>query len=67
MTSSQTKRNQTQCGSGTLRTPRNFQRKILNADGFVEDPGHTIRGRGDPAKVIRAGPATTLHPAVLRR
>lgn len=46
---------------------RNFQRKILTADGFVEDTGQTIRGRGNPAKVYRAGPATTLHPAVLRR
>jgi len=47
--------------------PRNFQRKILSADGFVEDTGQIIRGRGNPAKVYRAGPATTLHPPVLRR
>ena len=51
----------------TCLDPRNFQRKILNADGFVEDTGQVIRGRGNPAKVYRAGPASTLYPPVLRR
>lgn len=46
---------------------RNFQRKVLGADGFVEDTGRTIRGRGNPAKVFRAGPAAALHPPIMRR
>lgn len=51
----------------TQLDPRNFHRKVLSADGFVEETGDLIRGRGNPAKVYRAGPATTLHPPVLRR
>lgn len=51
----------------TTVDPRNFQRKVLSADGFVEETGEIVRGRGRPAKVYRAGPATRLHPAVLRR
>lgn len=47
--------------------PRNFHRKVLSADGFVEETGDLIRGRGKPAKIYRPGPATSLHPAVLRR
>jgi len=47
--------------------PRNFHRKVLSADGFVEETGDLIRGRGKPAKVYRPGPATSLHPPVLRR
>lgn len=47
--------------------PRNFHRKVLNAEGFVEETGEVIRGRGKPAKVFRAGPATALHPPILRR
>lgn len=47
--------------------PRNFHRKVLSANGFVEETGDIIRGRGNPAKVYRAGPATTLHPPVMRR
>lgn len=47
--------------------PRNFQRKVLSAEGFVEETGEVIRGRGLPAKVYRAGTAERLHPAILRR
>ena len=47
--------------------PRNFQRKVLSAEGFVEETGELSRGRGRPAKIYRAGPATALHPAVMRR
>ena len=47
--------------------PRNFQRKVLSAEGFVEETGDLIRGRGKPAKVYRVGPATTLHPPIMRR
>lgn len=51
----------------TTLDARNFHRKILSVDGFVEETGDVIRGRGLPAKVYRAGPATTLHPPILRR
>lgn len=47
--------------------PRNFQRKVLSAEGFVEETGEMVRGRGLPAKLYRAGEATHLHPAILRR
>lgn len=47
--------------------PRNFQRKVLGAEGFVEPTGSVLRGRGRPAKVYRAGGAAQLHPPVLRR
>lgn len=51
----------------TQLDPRNFHRKVLSADGFVEETGDVIRGRGNPAKVCRAGPAAYLHPPILRR
>ena len=51
----------------TAIDPRNFQRKVLTANGFVEETGDIVRGRGKPAKVYRAGEATTLHPAIMRR
>ncbi|WOP18273.1 NUDIX hydrolase [Raineyella sp. LH-20] len=47
--------------------PRNFQRKVLGADGFVEETGDVVHGRGRPAKVYRSGPADTLYPPVMRR
>lgn len=47
--------------------PRNFHRKVLSADGFVEETGDIVRGRGLPAKVYRAGKSARLHPAILRR
>jgi len=47
--------------------PRNFQRKVLTADGFVIDTGEVIRGRGKPAKIYRTGGAVSLHPPILRR
>ncbi|MBF9069886.1 NUDIX hydrolase [Streptacidiphilus fuscans] len=50
--------------------PGNFHRKVLSVPGFVEDTGATAeRGnsRGGPrARLYRAGPATLLHPALLR-
>lgn len=46
---------------------RNFQRKVLSADGFVEETGETIHGRGRPAKVYQAGPASSLYPPIMRR
>jgi 8-oxo-dGTP diphosphatase len=51
----------------TRLDPRNFHRKVTGADGFVEPTGGTvIRDRGRPAQLFRRGPATLLHPALLR-
>lgn len=45
----------------------NFRRKVLATDGFVEPvPGVTSSGPGRPATRYRPGPATTLHPPLLR-
>ncbi|MFD7628311.1 NUDIX domain-containing protein [Streptomyces sp. NPDC059851] len=47
----------------------NFRRKVLATPGFVEAVPGAARltgGRGKPAAVYRAGPATTLHPPLLR-
>ncbi|MEU9133521.1 NUDIX domain-containing protein [Kitasatospora sp. NPDC048540] len=50
--------------------PGNFHRKVLSVPGFVEQTGTTAtRGgtRGGPrARHYRAGPATLLHPPLLR-
>lgn len=46
---------------------RNFQRKVTTAEGFVEDTGEVIRGRGRPAKVFRPGSASSLFPPIMRR
>jgi 8-oxo-dGTP diphosphatase len=51
----------------TRLDPRNFHRKVTGADGFVEPTGASvIRDRGRPAQLFRRGPATLLHPALLR-
>lgn len=45
----------------------NFRRKVLSTDGFVVDTGERVSvGRGRPAARYRRGPATALHPAMLR-
>ena len=47
--------------------PRNFHRKVTGADGFIEPTGGaTVRDRGRPARLYRRGPATHLHPPLLR-
>ncbi|MEV8316749.1 NUDIX domain-containing protein [Streptomyces sp. NPDC059900] len=49
--------------------PANFRRKVLGTPGFVEAiPGaaRLTGGRGKPAALYRAGPATALHPPLLR-
>jgi 8-oxo-dGTP diphosphatase len=47
--------------------PRNFHRKVTGTPGFVEPTGETTtRGGGRPAQLHRRGPATVLHPAMLR-
>ncbi len=47
--------------------PRNFNRKVLHTEGFVEPTGDKrIPGTGRPAALYRRGPATTLSPPLLR-
>lgn len=47
--------------------PRNFHRKVMASDGFVvETDEMTTRGGGRPARLYRAGPATAIHPPLLR-
>ncbi|WP_285552906.1 NUDIX hydrolase [Actinoplanes regularis] len=51
----------------TKLDPRNFHRKVTTAEGFVEPTGHSVtRDRGRPAQLFRRGPATLLHPPLLR-
>ncbi|WP_369176723.1 NUDIX hydrolase [Streptomyces mutabilis] len=54
---------------GTALDRPNFRRKVLATPGFVEAAPGAARltgGRGKPAALYRAGPATTLHPPLLR-
>ncbi|MFI6090403.1 NUDIX hydrolase [Streptomyces sp. NPDC051218] len=54
---------------GAELDPANFRRKVLGTSGFVEAiPGaaRLTGGRGKPAALYRAGPATALHPPLLR-
>lgn len=52
---------------GVALDPRNFHRKVTSAAGFVEPTGHTTtRDGGRPAQLFHPGPATLLHPAMLR-
>jgi 8-oxo-dGTP diphosphatase len=51
----------------TTLDPRNFHRKAITTDGFVEPTGHSTAGeRGRPAQLFRRGPAKVLHPPLLR-
>ncbi|MEV7289930.1 NUDIX domain-containing protein [Streptomyces sp. NPDC093252] len=54
---------------GTELDPPNFRRKVLATPGFVTPVPGAARltgGRGKPAALYRAGPATALHPPLLR-
>ncbi|MGW7282380.1 NUDIX hydrolase [Streptomyces sp. NPDC054844] len=54
---------------GTALDRPNFRRKVLATPGFVEPVPGAARltgGRGKPAALYRSGPATTLHPPLLR-
>ncbi|MDH3681618.1 MAG: NUDIX hydrolase [Acidimicrobiia bacterium] len=52
---------------GTTVDPRNFHRKVLASDGFVEPTGETTtRGGGRPAQLHRQGSAEQLHPPLTR-
>ncbi|WP_122978934.1 NUDIX hydrolase [Actinoplanes teichomyceticus] len=51
----------------TRLDPRNFHRKVTSAENFIEATGHSVtRDRGRPAQLFRRGPATLLHPPLLR-
>jgi len=51
----------------TTLDPRNFHRKVTSTAGFVEPTGRsTTRDGGRPAQLYRQGPATLLHPPLLR-
>jgi 8-oxo-dGTP diphosphatase len=48
--------------------PRNFHRKVSSTVGFVVPTGRSTAGEpGRPAQLYRRGPATSLHPPMLRR
>ncbi|WP_199199731.1 NUDIX domain-containing protein [Amycolatopsis sp. CA-128772] len=52
---------------GQRLDPRNFHRKISSVPGFLVPAGkRESKQAGRPATVYRRGPATTLHPAMLR-
>lgn len=52
---------------GVVIDPRNFRRKVVTARGFVEPTGdRRAHQTGRPAALYRRGPATDLHPAMLR-
>ena len=52
---------------GTALDARNFHRKVTGAAGFLEPVGATTtRDGGRPAQLFRRGPATSLHPPLLR-
>jgi 8-oxo-dGTP diphosphatase len=47
--------------------PRNFQRKVTSTPGFLLPTAERVSsGRGRPAQLFRRGPATALHPPMLR-
>jgi 8-oxo-dGTP diphosphatase len=52
---------------GTELDPRNFHRKVTKTEGFLEETGDTTtKDGGRPARLYRAGRATSLHPPLLR-
>lgn len=54
---------------GVELDPANFRRKVTSTPGFVVEAGGTAPpgpGGGRPARRYRSGPATRLHPAMLR-
>jgi 8-oxo-dGTP diphosphatase len=52
---------------GTNPDPRNFSRKVTSTPGFLVPTGTKLTGgRGRPGELFRRGPATMLHPPMLR-
>ncbi|HZE41064.1 MAG TPA: NUDIX domain-containing protein [Stackebrandtia sp.] len=53
---------------GATVDPRNFHRKVTGTPGFVTATDRYTDGdRGRPARLYTKGPATSLHPPLLRR
>ncbi|WP_163547289.1 NUDIX hydrolase [Candidatus Frankia nodulisporulans] len=54
---------------GVALDPPNFRRKVLSTPGFVVPLGRRTSppGGGRPAELYSRGPATALHPPLLRR
>jgi 8-oxo-dGTP diphosphatase len=51
----------------TTPDPRNFSRKVTSTPGFLLPTGEKVSsGRGRPGQLFRRGPATALHPPMLR-
>jgi 8-oxo-dGTP diphosphatase len=52
---------------GVRIDPRNFNRKVTSTPGFLLPTEEYARsGRGRPAQLFKRGPATALHPPMLR-
>jgi 8-oxo-dGTP diphosphatase len=52
---------------GTTLDPRNFHRKVTGTPDFIVPVDRSTAGtRGRPAQMYRRGPATRLHPPLLR-
>ncbi len=52
---------------GAELDPRNFQRKVTGTPDFLIPTKQRVTGgRGRPAQLFHRGPATTLHPPMLR-
>jgi 8-oxo-dGTP diphosphatase len=52
---------------GHTLDPRNFHRKVTSVDGFLLATGErTTRDGGRPAALYHRGPATVMHPPILR-
>jgi len=52
---------------GTTPDPRNFSRKVTSTPDFLLPTGTKVSsGRGRPGQLFRRGPATALHPPMLR-
>lgn len=52
---------------GHVLDPRNFHRKVTSVDDFlVATGGRTTRDGGRPAALYCRGPATLMHPPILR-
>jgi 8-oxo-dGTP diphosphatase len=51
----------------TSPDPRNFSRKVTSTPDFLVPTGAKVSsGRGRPGQLFRRGPATALHPPMLR-
>lgn len=52
---------------GTKLDPRNFSRKVMNTEGFVQPTGDKrTLGTGRPAILYQKGPAQILNPPLMR-